>query len=91
MSGTFHETTGYIKRKFGEFSDDPTLAKAGREQQLLGKVHRLVGSVRGLNVAALDKLRSTRVDGHAICRKHGGILLDLASDFVNDIKNLLFK
>ena len=46
LSGTYNKTAGYLKRKIGEIADDPELAKSGRDQQLLGKIHRLVGSVR---------------------------------------------
>jgi uncharacterized protein YjbJ (UPF0337 family) len=91
MSGAFHQTAGILKRKFGKFIDDASLNDAGRDQQLLGKIHRLVGSVRGVREAVFEKLTSTRTETFTICRKHGGRMLDVASDFVDDIKKALLK
>ncbi len=91
MSGTFHVTAGLLKRKLGEFKDDPELAKEGRNQVLLGKVHRLVGTVRGLREGALNKIDAKRKETQAICIKHGARLLDVASDFVEDIKKVILK
>jgi uncharacterized protein YjbJ (UPF0337 family) len=91
LSGAYHETAGFFKRKFGEFNDDSLLEDAGRQQQLLGKIHRLVGSLRGVREAALEKANSTRIDSLAVCRKHGGRLLDVASDFVDDMKKVILK
>ena len=88
-SGAFHSTAGLLKRKFGEFTDNPEMTDAGRDQQLLGKVHRFVGTLRSVREVATDKFNRTRAEGTAICRKHGGRLLDVASDFVDDIKKLL--
>jgi uncharacterized protein YjbJ (UPF0337 family) len=91
MSGAYHETAGFFKRKFAEMSDDSLLEDAGRQQQLLGKVHRLVGSLRGVREAALKKANSTRIESLAVCRKHGGRLIDVASDFVDDMKKVILK
>ncbi len=91
MSGAFHETSGMLKRKFGEFTNDASLKDAGREQQLLGKVHRLVGSMRGVQETALANFRNTQKESLAICRKHGGRIVDVASDLVDDIKKTLLK
>lgn len=91
MSGAFHETAGLIKRKLGELADDKELKKAGRDQQLLGKVHRFVGTLRGLRESALTKVETKRKETQAVCLKHGGRLLDVASDFVEDIKKIILK
>lgn len=48
LSGKFHETAGTVKRKIGEVTGNPELVDEGRKQELLGKVHRLVGAVRGV-------------------------------------------
>jgi len=91
MSGTYNETAGFLKRKFGQLTDDPSLENAGRNQQLLGKIHRLVGSLRGVHSAALEKFNSKRVESLGLCRKHAGRLLDHASEFVEELKNTLLK
>lgn len=91
MSGAFHETAGYVKRKLGELTDDSLLENAGRNEQILGKIHRLVGSLRGVREAALDTLNKKRIETQAICRKHGGRMLDVTSDFVDDLKKTLLK
>jgi uncharacterized protein YjbJ (UPF0337 family) len=91
MSGTYHETTGFIKRTLGKFSDDSVLERAGRNQQLLGKVHRLVGSLRSARNAVIDKLNRTRTEGQKVCREHGGKLIDGASEFVDELKKVLLK
>ncbi len=91
MSGTFHEAVGSIKSKFGEFTDDAELKDAGRDQKLLGKVHRLVGTIRKVREVAVDKFNETRKESLVICRKHGGRALDVASDFAEDLRKLLLK
>ncbi|MDZ4678093.1 MAG: CsbD family protein [Oligoflexia bacterium] len=91
LSGTYNETAGFFKRKFGNLTDDTQLKEDGRNQQLLGKIHHFVGTIRSVREAAVGKLNTTRIDSQAICRKHGGKFLDLASEFVNDIKKLLLK
>lgn len=91
MSGTFHVTAGMLKRKLGEFKDDPELKKEGRNQLLLGKVHRFVGTIRGLREGAVTKIDLKRKEAQAVCIKHGGRLLDVASDFVEDIKKVILK
>jgi uncharacterized protein YjbJ (UPF0337 family) len=90
-SGTYNETAGYFKRKLGEMTDDSKLKEAGRNQQLLGKIHNLVGSLREAREAAVEKFNTTRNESKAICRKHGGKLLDIVSEFVDDMKKTLFK
>ncbi len=91
MSGAFNETMGSLKKNIGEFTDDAALKDAGRDQRLLGKVHRLVGSLRAVNEAAIEKFNNLRKESLAICRKHGGRSLDVASDFVDDMKKLFLK
>jgi uncharacterized protein YjbJ (UPF0337 family) len=91
MSGTYHETAGFIKRNLGKLSDDSMLEDAGRHQQLIGKVHRLVGSLRSARNAFLHKLRGVRIETHALCREHGGRLVDGASAFVDEVKKVLLK
>jgi uncharacterized protein YjbJ (UPF0337 family) len=54
MSGTYHEIVGSLKRKFGGIAEDTDLEKAGRNQQILGKVHRLVGSLRSVRESAAN-------------------------------------
>jgi uncharacterized protein YjbJ (UPF0337 family) len=91
MSGTYHETTGYFKRKLGQLIDDPLLEDSGQNQQLLGKIHRFVGILRGIREDVSSELNSKRIESQAICRKHGGRLLDVASDFLEDMKKTLLK
>jgi uncharacterized protein YjbJ (UPF0337 family) len=91
MSGTYNETAGFIKRKFGELTEDSSLEDVGKNQQLLGKIHRLVGSLRGTKEATLEKLKTVRIEVQAVCHKHGGSFLDVATEFVEDIKKALFK
>lgn len=91
LSGTYHETAGKLKRKFGEFTDDPELKKAGRNEEILGKVHKLVGSFRAIKEDAFKKIQLKRKETQTICIKHGGRMLDVASDFIEDIKNVLLK
>lgn len=91
VSGAFHVTAGMLKSKLGEFKDDPELKREGRNQLLLGKVHRFVGTIRGLREGTLVKIESKRKEAQAVCIKHGGRLLDVASDFVEDIKKVILK
>ncbi len=91
MSGVFHETVGSLKNKFGEMTDDAALKDAGKNQRLLGKVHRFVGTLRGVREAASEKLVEKRIESLAICRKDGERALDVASDFVEDMKKLFLK
>jgi uncharacterized protein YjbJ (UPF0337 family) len=91
MSGSYHKTAGFLKQKLGELTDDTFLIDAGRNQQILGRVHRLVGSLRSAREAALEKFNRSRTETQAICRKHGARFLDVASDFVEDLKKTLLK
>jgi uncharacterized protein YjbJ (UPF0337 family) len=90
MSGSVNETAGFFKRKFGEFTGDADLNEAGRNQQLLGKVHRLVGGLREIQELATEKVLTARKDGEKILRKHGGKLIDQASEFLDDIRKTFF-
>lgn len=80
MSGTFHETAGFIKRKLGELSSDSALEDAGRNQQLLGKVHRLVGSLRGARNAVQASLPV-----------QGGKLIDGTAKMLDALKKRFLK
>lgn len=91
LSGAYHQTTGLLKRKIGEITNNPSLKDAGREQQLLGKVHTLVSKVRSVREAVQQKLTTSQNESLALCRKHGGRLIDVASDLVEDVKKILLK
>jgi uncharacterized protein YjbJ (UPF0337 family) len=91
LSGTYHETAGKLKRKFGEITKDPNLKEEGLNQEFLGKVHRLVGSIRTIRVATREKYEFKKVEGKKILRKHGLKLLDVANELADDMKNLLLK
>jgi uncharacterized protein YjbJ (UPF0337 family) len=91
LSGTYHETTGKLKRKFGEYTKDPLLKEEGLNQELLGKVHRLVGSIRTIRVAAREKFESKKVEGRQLLRKHSLKLLDVANEIADDVRNLILK
>jgi uncharacterized protein YjbJ (UPF0337 family) len=91
LSGTYHVTAGKIKRKLGEFTDDPELKKAGRNEEILGKIHRLVGSFRSVKEDTITKIKITKKEAQQVCIKHGGRMLDVASDFIEDMKNILLK
>lgn len=91
LSGVFHQTTGKIKRKIGEFRDDKELQDEGRNQELLGKVHRLVGNIRAIREGAMATVNAKRKETQAICIKHGGRMLDVAGDFVEDLKKTLLR
>lgn len=90
LSGTFNEATGLLKRKLGEFNDDPDLRKEGRDQQLLGKVHHLVGDIREIRELAKQKVETTCDDLQKMVRLHAGKLLDGVSSFLEDVKKRLF-
>ena len=91
LSGAFHETAGMVKRKVGKFTENTSLEDAGRNEELLGKIHRFVGTLRGVHEATSARLFRTRTEGLAVCQKHGGRMLDVATDFIEDMKNVLLK
>lgn len=91
MSGLYNQTAGKIKRKVGEIRGDDELHAEGHKQEIIGKIHRLVGSFRGLRDGSAKKLVSKRKEAKAICIKHGGRLLDVAGDLVEDLKNIILK
>jgi uncharacterized protein YjbJ (UPF0337 family) len=91
MSGKFHATSGFIKRKVGEFTDDANLKNSGLNQEVLGKVHSFVGLIRETRERANEKISKKRDEGMALLQKHGIKLIDVAHDFVTDVKNLLLK
>ena len=90
LSGTYNEATGLLKRKLGEFNDDPDLRKEGRDQQLLGKVHHLVGDVREIQELTKKKVETTCDDLEKMLRFHADKLLDGVSSFLKDVKKRLF-
>ncbi len=61
--------------------DDPQMREDGRNQQLLGKVHSLVGSVRSVKEDAVSKYHKTKNESLTVCRKHAGRIPDVASEF----------
>jgi len=91
MSGTYHEIAGFIKRTVGRLSDNMPLEADGKNQQLIGKVHHLVGSLRSAHNAVLQRINRTRQESQAVFREHGGRFLDGASQFVDDIKKAFLK
>jgi uncharacterized protein YjbJ (UPF0337 family) len=91
LSGVFHQTTGKIKRKIGEFRDDNELQDEGQNQELLGKVHRLVGSIRAIRESAIATANAKRKETQTIFIKHGGRMLDVAGDLAEDLKKTLFR
>jgi len=91
LSGNYNETAGYFKRNWGKLTGDEALKDDGRNQQILGKVHRLVGSLRTVRETVIIKVKTTRVEGQALCRKHAGRAIDVASDFVDDVKKTFFR
>ena len=91
LSGVFHQTTGKIKRKIGEFRDDNELRDQGKNQELLGKVHRIVGNLRAIREDAIATVNTKRKETQAICIKHGGRILDVAGDFVEELKKTLLS
>lgn len=91
LSGSYHKKSGFIKRKIGEWTDDSALKEAGLNEELLGNVHHLVGVVRKAKEDAVEKVNKTKLEAQAICRKHGGRLIVVAADFIEDMKKTLFK
>lgn len=91
LSGTFNETAGKLKRKFGEMTNDEALKEAGLNQELLGKIHRLVGTIREIRSGTAQKIETKKVEGQKIIRKHGAKLLDVAYELAEDLKKLILK
>lgn len=91
LSGTYNIAAGKIKSKIAEYTDNPDLKKEGRDQELLGKIHRLVGAVRGVREATLHQVMFKTKETQKICLKHGGRLIDVATDFIEDLKKTLLK
>jgi uncharacterized protein YjbJ (UPF0337 family) len=90
LSGTYNEATGLLKRKLGELNDDSMLRKEGRDQQLLGKVHHLVGNAREIRDLTQQKIETTRDEMKKLMKEHTGKLLDGVSSFLEDVKKRLF-
>ena len=91
LSGTYNETTGLLKRKFGEFTSDVNLQEEGLSQEILGKVHLLVGSIRTIRIEAQEKLELKKIEAKNLIRKHSLKLLDVATEITDDVKKLLLK
>ena len=91
LSGHYNVAAGKVKKAFGELLDDKDLKKEGRDQELKGKIHKFVGSLRGVREQAIDRFKTTRKETKQICKKHGARLLDVATDFVEDMKKALLK
>jgi uncharacterized protein YjbJ (UPF0337 family) len=86
LSGTVNGTAGFFKNKFGQMTGNDDLQTEGLNQQLLGKAHLFVGSLREAKELLLKKGMKARTDGSAILKKHGSKVLDQAIEFVEDIK-----
>ncbi len=91
LSGEYNMAVGKIKKTIAGLTDNTELRNAGRDQELKGKLHRLVGSIRGVREQAFNKFSTTRKETQQICIKHGGRLLDVATDFIEDLKKALLK
>ena len=91
LSGSFHKTVGAMKRGFGKIISDEGLESSGQDEEILGKLHKFVGSLRGVREAAELKLAAKRAESRKILLNHGGKLLDGATACVEDVKNLLLK
>ncbi len=91
LSGKVHQTMGFFKRKVGEMTDDSLLKETGENQELLGKVHSMVGTIRELRERAVAKGINVSADGAKILRKHAGKILDQANEFIEDIRDTFFK
>lgn len=91
LSGKVHRTVGFFKRKVGEMTDDPVLKENGQNQELLGKIHSVVGTFRELRERAMTTAINTSFDGAKVLRKHAGKLLDQAAEFIADIRDTFFK
>jgi uncharacterized protein YjbJ (UPF0337 family) len=89
LSGRVNSATGFIKNKVGQMTGNIDLKTEGRNQQLLGKIHKLVGSAREARELVLKKALKTRADGAIILRKHSEKLLDQAIELIDDLKKTL--
>lgn len=70
-------------------TDNESLKQAGENQELLGKVHELVGVVREIKSTAVAKVEEKRAQGIQVLRTHGGKLVGGITKFARDIKKLL--
>jgi uncharacterized protein YjbJ (UPF0337 family) len=93
LSGAFHETAGKIKQKVGELSDRPELKADGRKEELLGKVHAVVGEIREIRemIAGSAEKYSSQFKGEYkdLMKSQASRLLDSASAFLDDLKKKL--
>lgn len=91
LSGTFNVAAGKVKRVVAEAFDDAEMRNEARTQVLKGKLHSCVGSIRKTKEQASERYESTKKETKEICIKHAGRLLDLATDFIEDMRKALFK
>lgn len=91
LSGKYYGTTGFIKKKFGEYINDSDLIKKGKKEELLGKVHFFVGVSRAIREETSTKLKNSSKETQEIFIKHGGRALNVANDLVKDLKKIWFK
>jgi uncharacterized protein YjbJ (UPF0337 family) len=91
LSGSYNKAAGYFKQSVGTFTNDAAMENAGRNQQVLGRAQALVGSLRGIREAMLQKIELARLEYLGICSKHGSKALDVAAEFVEDLRKTLLK
>jgi uncharacterized protein YjbJ (UPF0337 family) len=91
LSGAYHDAAGFIKSQIGKRLENSELEQEGRDQQLLGKFHKLVGALRGIRDAALSKLDRARSESQALYREQGGKLLKSAIELIDTVKKNLLK
>ena len=46
MKGTWNETKGKLKQKYADLTDDDLLFEEGKEDELLGRLEKKVGSTK---------------------------------------------
>ena len=46
MKGTWNETKGKLKQKYADLTDDDLLFEEGKEDELLGRLQKKVGSTK---------------------------------------------
>ena len=90
LSGRYNRVSGFFKRKLGEVTHDLDLEAEGRDQELLGKLHGLVGNVREVRELATKKVLKAREEGELLLKKHGAKFLDHANEILEDIKKTFF-
>lgn len=56
MKGTWNETKGKLKQKYADLTDDDLLFEEGKEDELLGRLQKKVGSTKEEIRDAIAKL-----------------------------------